>query len=50
MLHFKSQKNKHGILAMYNCGSKPVVTVDVLEPTVKTLFEKNLIEETAHYE
>ena len=44
MLHFKTHKKKHGILAMYNCGYKPVVTVDVLEPTVKTLLDKNLLE------
>ena len=43
MLHFKTNKTKHGILAMYNCGFKPIITIDVNSPPLKTLKNKILV-------
>ena len=43
MLHFKTNKTKHGILAMYNSGFKPIITIDVNSPPLKTLKNKILV-------
>ena len=42
MLHYKSNKQKHGILALYNCGSKPVLTMNIEMPPVRVLNNKHL--------
>jgi hypothetical protein len=46
LLHFKTRKNKYGVLALFNCGFKPIVTVIVETPLVRTLKNKLLIEHT----
>ena len=43
MLHFNSNKTKHGLLAMYNCGYKPIITIEVDAPTVKNIKNKILV-------
>jgi hypothetical protein len=43
LLHFKTNKTKYGILAMYNCGYKPIITIDVDAPPVKTIQNKLLV-------
>jgi hypothetical protein len=47
MLHFKTNKQKYGLLALYNCGYKPVLTINVETPSVKTLKNKILVQDEA---